>query len=437
MEELGRYKVGAELGEGPYAVAYEAQDDGERCVLKVLKDEAVPGEPGRRAGLVRALEGLKEIDHPSVVKVLDGGEEAGKLFVATEFMDRPTLQQKLQDQASLPEQQVVLFVRQTAQALDKARDLGYCHGNLTVRNVFVVSEEKVKVADFALAALVKEPPDIAELEDEGDLAGLAAAEDDWVTAEDLLRTKGKRTTTGRLEDDLVGLAVLMMQMLGVSAPERGAEQSLEAYRTDLLRDYYPRLTSPEAGVGLQTTEVVRRLLTAGGFGSPGEVVVELASAMLLGRTFARARAEAVAAPASASETAQVRGALEETPEPVPSSAGDLSVLEFRGDPCAAPFTPLFIWSDRHRGRFFVIHDGERLTIGRDPDVCDITLMDPAVSRQHCTLSKDGGVVRIEDPGSSNGTFVNEQRVQNADIHAGDRLRIGGTRVYLSLPGREK
>jgi pSer/pThr/pTyr-binding forkhead associated (FHA) protein len=104
---------------------------------------------------------------------------------------------------------------------------------------------------------------------------------------------------------------------------------------------------------------------------------------------------------------------------------------------AEDVTAFFVWTDRRSGRFFVLRDGEQITLGRDADVCDVALMDPAASRTHCSLSKEGGVIRITDTGSSNGTFVNEERVQKAEIRPGDRLRIGTTRVYLSLPGSRK
>jgi len=442
MEAIGRFKLRGELGTGPYVVAYDAQDGPTRCVVKVLTDDALPKEAGRRAGLARALEGLKSIEHPSAVKILDAGEKDGKLFVASEFMAVPTLEQKLQQQKRLAEQQVVLYIRQSAQALDKARDVGYCHGDLTTRNVFVVSQEKVKLSDFALKSLVLDPPDIADFEQARGEEGAGAAQDEWVTAEDLLRTKGKRASKQGLDDDFVGLAVLMMQMLGVGVPAQSKDEPLAAYRENLLRRSYAQLTDPSAGVSVHVAEVVRRLLTPSGFDSPGEVVVELASAMLLGRTFGRPRVEAAAKPVSpSSETAQVSKALGEATDevaapalsvPVPAPGAAAEPAEMGDD-----VSTFFVWSDRRGGRFFVLHDGEQIVLGRDPDVCDVHLMDPAVSRKHCSLSKESGVITVADTGSSNGTFVNEQRVQKTELRPTDRLRVGTTRVYMSLPGRQK
>jgi hypothetical protein len=178
---------------------------------------------------------------------------------------------------------------------------------------------------------------------------------------------------------------------------------------------------------------MRRLLTAGEFDSPGEVVVELASAMLLGRTFGRSRAAAKAEPApAASETAEVRAAAEAA-EAEPEMAVRGAASEAGADLEGSSFTTFFVWTDRRSGRFFILRDGEQLAVGRDPEVCEVVLMDPAVSRRHCYLSKDGAAIRVEDCGSSNGTFVNDQRVQAADLRAGDRLRVGGTRVYTALP----
>ena len=87
--------------------------------------------------------------------------------------------------------------------------------------------------------------------------------------------------------------------------------------------------------------------------------------------------------------------------------------------------------------FFIVHDGESLSIGRDPDYADVALMDPAISRKHCVISRQGNVIRVEDPDSTNGTLVNGNRVESAEIRPGDNLRIGGTRVYMTLSTQDE
>lgn len=66
-----------------------------------------------------------------------------------------------------------------------------------------------------------------------------------------------------------------------------------------------------------------------------------------------------------------------------------------------------------------------LTIGRS-DRCDIRLDDDRVSSRHAELVRRGGRYRIYDLGSSNGTLVNAQRVDEIDLRDGDLIQVGYT-----------
>lgn len=81
-------------------------------------------------------------------------------------------------------------------------------------------------------------------------------------------------------------------------------------------------------------------------------------------------------------------------------------------------------SGPHAGAFFRLFDGA--IAGRDPR-CDIALVaDTQASRQHARFLQDGGGWRIEDGGSTNGTYVNGQRVAVCPLQPGDQITIGGT-----------
>ena len=74
-----------------------------------------------------------------------------------------------------------------------------------------------------------------------------------------------------------------------------------------------------------------------------------------------------------------------------------------------------------------------ITIGREAG-SDIVLEDPQVSRHHARLTLQAGVYVIEDLGSTNGTFINEQRLMGArPLNPGDSLRLGDN-VVLSVAG---
>src|SRR4051812_45557258 len=65
----------------------------------------------------------------------------------------------------------------------------------------------------------------------------------------------------------------------------------------------------------------------------------------------------------------------------------------------------------------------RTIVGRKPE-CNIRIPVSSVSREHCEVTLDGETLSIRDLGSSNGTYVNRDRVQQATLKAGDLLGIG-------------
>lgn len=87
-------------------------------------------------------------------------------------------------------------------------------------------------------------------------------------------------------------------------------------------------------------------------------------------------------------------------------------------------------------------DGERRSfslpkdttvIGRRED-CDLRIPLAEVSRKHCKFTIDGETLTVEDMGSSNGTYVNGERVQNAAVQAGDTVQVGPCIFIVQING---
>ena len=75
---------------------------------------------------------------------------------------------------------------------------------------------------------------------------------------------------------------------------------------------------------------------------------------------------------------------------------------------------------------------EEFLIGRGTD-CDLRLRMHEVSRHHCIIHVRPGDVSVLDLGSSNGTYLNGQRVRSqATLHTGDELRLGDAVFLLDL-----
>ena len=75
-------------------------------------------------------------------------------------------------------------------------------------------------------------------------------------------------------------------------------------------------------------------------------------------------------------------------------------------------------------------------IGRRHD-CDLRIPLMSVSRRHCQLNRDEGVLKIRDLGSRNGTYVNGKRIDEAVIQAGDYIEVGPLKFVLQIDGEPK
>jgi hypothetical protein len=79
--------------------------------------------------------------------------------------------------------------------------------------------------------------------------------------------------------------------------------------------------------------------------------------------------------------------------------------------------------------------GDGAVLGRG-DQAEIRLDDPFASSRHARLIRQGGVVVLEDLGSTNGTYLNEELLSGPQpLHRGDRVRIGDSEfTYMEGEG---
>ena len=83
---------------------------------------------------------------------------------------------------------------------------------------------------------------------------------------------------------------------------------------------------------------------------------------------------------------------------------------------------IFVEQKPMEGREQKLSPGD--TIGREG--CEVVLPDPEVSRRHATIRDQGGQLAIEDLGSTNGTYVNDKKIESTDLVDGDNIRLGRT-----------
>lgn len=76
-------------------------------------------------------------------------------------------------------------------------------------------------------------------------------------------------------------------------------------------------------------------------------------------------------------------------------------------------------------------DGD-VMLGRG-DLAEIRLEDPFASSKHARIFEQGGILAVEDLGSTNGTYLNEELLESPrPLHPGDRLRIGDSEFTFEV-----
>jgi pSer/pThr/pTyr-binding forkhead associated (FHA) protein len=86
-------------------------------------------------------------------------------------------------------------------------------------------------------------------------------------------------------------------------------------------------------------------------------------------------------------------------------------------------------SGKYQGGEFPLPDDKEVVIGRGGEL-DIVLVEDMVSRKHAKITTAEGKIVIQDLGSTNGTFVNGEKIKRARLKEGDRVLIGTSILKL-------
>jgi serine/threonine-protein kinase len=401
-------------------VVYEAEDPmlGRRVALKTIHRGLIADPAAgklfeeRFFSEARAAAGLS---HPGIVVVHDvGRDESGVLFIALELLTGQTLDRRLAAKGALPWEDALRLAAGVADALRHAHARGIIHRDVKPANVMVLESGEPKILDFGIARLP-----------ESDLtsrAGVTPGSPAYMAPE---RMDGRPPDP---RSDIFALGAVLYEML-TGRRAFGAKDVREIVRkVHLEHPEPPSRVRPELPASVDA--IVARALAkdpAERYATAQAFAEDLAAATA-GWPVEAATPEASAATASA----PVAAAAVPPVAAAPVSGGTVRAGAAPGLALpAGKRVSLAILEGARQGETFVFSK-PRIVIGRASGGvgADVEIDDPEASRGHAAVECFGSRVLVRDLQSTNGTFVAESRVEQAELANHDEFRIGRTRFML-------
>ena len=221
------FEILSELGRGGMGVVYKAQQLGLKRMVALKMILAGAHASAEQMARFRAeAEAVAKLQHPNIVQVYDVGELDGNPFLALEFVDGGSLEDRLKGQP-MPPLQAAMLVEPLARAAHAAHLLSIVHRDLKPANILLTSDGTPKISDFGL---VKHMDDSSGWTRTGDIMGTPC----YMAPE---QAEGKIKKIGG-HTDVYSLGAILYELLTARPPFLGSS-TLETLELVRSQDPFP------------------------------------------------------------------------------------------------------------------------------------------------------------------------------------------------------
>jgi tetratricopeptide (TPR) repeat protein len=161
-KRVGGYRVEGLVGSGGMGIVYQAHDPklGRRVALKFLPSH-LARRPEAEERFLREAQAASALEHSHIATVYEVGQvetgtAAGQRFITMAYYEGHTLEERLDQEGSLPIEEAVGYAEQIADALARAHEAGIVHRDVKPANVMVTEAGTVKLLDFGIAKAAAE-----------------------------------------------------------------------------------------------------------------------------------------------------------------------------------------------------------------------------------------------------------------------------------------
>ncbi len=153
-EAIGPYRIVRALGAGGMGHVYLCHDKrlNRPVAVKLISNYHAAEEERIKRFQQEAL-AASALNHPNILTIYEIGEAAGKSFIATEFVDGPTLSSRIEERSISIDDSLNIAI-QMASALTAAHAAGIIHRDIKPSNVIVRKDGLIKVLDFGIAKYI-------------------------------------------------------------------------------------------------------------------------------------------------------------------------------------------------------------------------------------------------------------------------------------------